>query len=260
MSDPDILLTNDDGIEATGLHALHDALSSVGSVTTVAPAQDQSAVGRTLSFSMTVRDHELGYAIEGTPSDCVVAGLNSICPETDIVVAGCNTGANLGEAVLGRSGTVSAAVEAAFFDVPAIAVSLYVPPSMYEDGMDTIEADAFADAVAAGAYLADHSFAADVFEHAEYLNVNAPTADRSTGEMVITQPSHVYEIDAVQEGETIQVRNSIWEKMEEGTIDDPPGTDRHAIVNDKISVSPLTAPHSTQRTDALAELAENYRD
>jgi len=59
MDEPTILLTNDDGIEASGLCALRDGLSGVADVTVVAPAEDQSAVGRALSGSVTVRDHEL---------------------------------------------------------------------------------------------------------------------------------------------------------------------------------------------------------
>jgi 5'-nucleotidase len=110
MDEPSILLTNDDGIESAGLRALYDVLTGVGDVTVVAPAEDQSAVGRSLSHDVTVREHDLGYAIEGTPADCSVAGLGSLAPDTDIVVAGCNQGANLGSYVLGRSGTVSAAV------------------------------------------------------------------------------------------------------------------------------------------------------
>ena len=117
-----VLLTNDDGIDETGLRALHEALSGVAEVTVVAPADDQSAVGRSLSSRVAVDRRETGYAVHGTPADCVVAGLQSLAPDVDLVVSGCNRGANLGQYTLGRSGTVSAAVEAAFFECPAIAV------------------------------------------------------------------------------------------------------------------------------------------
>ncbi|MFP4271370.1 MAG: 5'/3'-nucleotidase SurE, partial [Alphaproteobacteria bacterium] len=118
---------NDDGIDSAGLRAVYDALSEVARVTVVAPASDQSAVGRSMSHEVAITDHDLGYAVDGTPADCVVAAMGELGPDPDLVVAGCNRGANLGEYVIGRSGTVSAAVEAAFFDVPAIATSLYVP-------------------------------------------------------------------------------------------------------------------------------------
>lgn len=127
MSVERVLLTNDDGIDAVGLRALYDGLSADYDVVTVAPTGDRSSAGRALSDGVDIADHELGYAVDGTPVDCVVAGLDALVPDADVVVAGCNKGANLGAYTLGRSGTVSAAVEAAFFDVPAVATSMYVP-------------------------------------------------------------------------------------------------------------------------------------
>ncbi len=259
MSDLDILLTNDDGIAAGGFHALHDALSTVGSVTAVAPADDQSAVGRALSGSVPVRDHDLGHVIEGTPSDCVVAGLSTLVPETDLVVAGCNNGANLSAAGLGRSGTVSAAVEAAFFDVPAIAVSMYIPVDSYSTGSDAdIPRHQYGEAIRAARYLTEHAIDAGVFAEADYLNVNAPVADDATGEMLITRPSDVYRMDAEQNGGTIELTDRIWELMARGEVPDAAGTDRRAIVDGHVSVSPLTAPHTTERHQALDALAETY--
>ncbi|MFB6166539.1 MAG: 5'/3'-nucleotidase SurE [Haloarculaceae archaeon] len=263
MGETEIILTNDDGIESTGFRALYDALSGIADVTAVAPATDKSAVGRAMSHAVEVREHELGYAIEGTPADCVVAGLQSIAPTADLVVAGCNEGANLGAYVLGRSGTVSAAVEATFIGVPAIAVSLYVPVG--EDTAFTdveVSADAFANAAHAGRYLADHALDAGVFERADYLNVNAPVPARSRGDghapMAITEPSKTYMMDADREGGEIVLNDRIWERMATGDLPDPEGTDRRAVVDGKISVSPLTAPHTSEHHDALDALAETY--
>ncbi len=259
MDDPVILMTNDDGIDANGLWALRDGLAEVGDVTVVAPADDQSAVGRALSRSVTVREHDLGYEIDGTPVDCVVAGLEVLVPETDIVVAGCNRGANLGAYTLGRSGTVSAAVEATFFGVPAIAASLYVPVSentAYED-VD-VGTDHYAEAIRATRYLAEHALGAGVFDQADYLNVNAPVAAEATGEMVVTRPSRVHEMDAIREGETVSLVDNIWELMARGEVPDPEGTDRRAIVEGRVSISPLTAPHTTEHHEALDGLVEAF--
>jgi 5'-nucleotidase len=258
MEDPDILLTNDDGIDATGLHALYEGLSSVGSVTVVAPAEDHSAAGRTLSSSVTVHDHDLGYVVEGTPVDCVLAGLHSLCPETDLVVAGCNQGANLGSAVLGRSGTVSTAVEAAFLGVPAIAVSMYIPAAKFDNGTADLDPSAYASAVDATTHLVTGAGDIGVFERADYLNVNTPIASRCTGEMVVTAPSEIYRKTADRDGETVTIRDPIWGEMESGSTGDPAGTDRHAVVENKISVSPLTAPHTTTDDPTLAALADSY--
>jgi 5'-nucleotidase len=258
-----ILLTNDDGIESTGFRALYEAFDEFADVTAVAPADDQSAVGRKMSNDVDVTEHELGYAIEGTPADCTVVGLEVLCPDVDMVVAGCNKGANLGAYVLGRSGTVSAAVEAAFFDVPAIAVSLYVPPGGDEPW--TEKADAVADyrhATDAATFLARNAPEAGVFEEAEYLNVNAPMADagdEARAPIEITAPSKMYAMTALHEEDgRIRLHDRIWERMGTGDLPDPQGTDRRAIVEGRVSVSPLTAPHTTHRHEALDSLAESY--
>ena len=258
--EPRYLLTNDDGIDSPGFRALYHALSAVGEVVAVAPADDRSAVGRTLSSAVSVTDHELGYAVEGTPADCAVAGLESLCPDADMVVAGCNRGANIGAYVLGRSGTVSAAVEAAFFDVPAMAVSLYVPPAE-EEGVEWREragdpAD-YRDAVTAARYLADRTLDAGVFERTDYLNVNAPLTDEITG-MEITRPSTVYDMTAERDGDRITLRDRTWDGMRDGTLPDPAGTDRRAVAEGRVSVSPLTAPHTTRHHEALDGLAAEY--
>ncbi|WP_276271959.1 5'/3'-nucleotidase SurE [Haloarcula litorea] len=259
MDEPTILLTNDDGIDSAGLRAVYDGLAEVGDVVAVAPAEDQSAVGRAISGEVEVRDHELGYVVEGTPTDCVVAGLEALVTDADLVVAGCNRGANLGTYVLGRSGTVSAAVEATFFDVPAIAVSMYIP--VREDAaFSEIEAngESYDEAVRATRYLADHALGAGVFEQCDYLNVNAPVAEWGEAPLAITRPSEVYEMDAVRDGEAVTLHDRIWEHMADGTIPDPAGTDRRAVVDGKVSVSPLTAPHTTEHHEALDALAETY--
>jgi len=259
--DLSIMLANDDGIDSTGFRALYDALSAVGDVTAVAPADDQSAVGRAMSHNVTLREHELGYAIEGTPADCVVAGMGSLIPDPDLVVAGWNHGANLGAYVLGRSGTVSAAVEAAFFDVPAIAVSLYVPVSEDTSYTDVnVDYEDYANAVDATTYLAEHALGAGVFDQADYLNVNAPVPadDGSPAPMEITEPSTAYLMDAERNGGEITLHDRIWERMAEGDIPDPEGTDRRAVVEGRVSVSPLTAPHTSEHHEALDALAETY--
>jgi 5'-nucleotidase len=257
----EILLTNDDGIDAVGIRALYDALEPVADVTVVAPADDQSAVGRQLSRSVDLHEHELGFAVDGTPTDCVVAALGAMEFDPDLVVSGCNEGANLGEYVLGRSGTVSAAVEAAFFGVPAIAASTYFPAG--DLTLDEFEPDPgdFDEAARAVRYLVDHAFGVDVFEHADYLNINAPLpAEEGRAEMEITRPSHVYEMDAERDAETITIHDRIWEQMADGEISDPLGSDRRAVVEGRVSVSPLTAPHTSPDHEALEGLAETYAD
>jgi 5'-nucleotidase len=265
----DVLLTNDDGIDATGLQAIREALSAVADVTVVAPAADQSAVGRKMSSEVTVEEREDGFAVHGTPVDCVVAGTQALDLDPDLVVAGCNRGANLGGYTLGRSGTVSAAVEAAFFDIPAIATSLYFPGSDERYREFDPDVPAYAEAARATRFLVDHAPEAGVFEHADYLNVNAPLPaeyepdapeSEPSAPMRVTRPSHVYRIDAEREGDSVVIHDHIWELMAEGTIPDPDGTDRRAVVEGEVSVTPLAAPHTTEQHEALDGLVAAYGD
>lgn len=255
-----VLLTNDDGIDSPGIRAMYEGLSTIADVTVVAPAGDRSSVGRSLSHEASVTEHELGYALEGTPTDCVVAGLAELAPGPDIVVAGCNVGANLGEYVLGRSGTVSAAVEAAFFDVPAIATSLYIPAGdIAFTEVETTIAD-FAEATRVTTYLVEHALDCGVFEEASYLNVNLALGEGQGRPIEITWPSKRYEMDASREDDAIRLHDRVWDTMDPETIPDPPGTDRRAVVEGRISISPLIVPHSTHHHEGLDSLVATYPD
>ncbi|MDD3248962.1 MAG: 5'/3'-nucleotidase SurE [Smithellaceae bacterium] len=126
-----ILLTNDDGIYARGLAALYEELSKEADCLIVAPEIEQSAVGHaiTLSRPLMVRraargGGHLGYAVCGTPADCVKIGIRELAgSRPDMVVSGINRGANCGNNLI-YSGTVSAATEAAMMGVTSMAVSL----------------------------------------------------------------------------------------------------------------------------------------
>lgn len=134
-----ILLTNDDGIDAPGIRALHTALSGLGEITTIAPYTVQSATSHGVTFhepllvhQTVMEDGSVGYAVDGRPADCVKVAMQSLWREIhgddsrpDITISGMNAGANVGINVI-YSGTVAAAVESAFLGVPSIAVSLHL--------------------------------------------------------------------------------------------------------------------------------------
>lgn len=258
MSKPEILLTNDDGIDSLGLRALAEGLSEVGDVTVVAPLTDQSAVGRSMSTEVDVHERELGYALSGTPADCVVAGLNVLCEDPDLVVAGCNRGANLGMYTLGRSGTISAAVEATFFDVPSIATSLYIPTGGEAFSEVEVVREDYAEAVRSTRYLARHALENGIFGTADYLNVNVPMPAEDPAPMRTTRPARRYEMDATHEEGTITLHDRVWDRMAAGDLDDPPETDRRTVLDGAVSVSPLTAPHSVDSNERLTEIAAAY--
>ncbi|GAB7008791.1 5'/3'-nucleotidase SurE [Halorubrum trueperi] len=264
MSVERILLTNDDGVDAVGLRAMYEALADDYEVVAVAPIGDQSSTGRTLSDEVDVREHQFGYAVDGTPVDCVVAGLGELVPDADAVVAGCNEGANLGAYTLGRSGTVSAAVEAAFFDVPAVATSMYVPGG--EDWWKReLKPAEFAEATRATRFLVEAADDAEVFDRVDYLNVNAPIAvdgaevrcDRAP--MRVTAPSEWYGMEAVRNGDgRVAFSDPIWGRMNATDVPDPVGTDRRAVVDGEVSVSPLSVPHAAEPNAGLDDLVEAY--
>ncbi len=126
-----ILVTNDDGIYAPGLVALYLELQLLGEVVVVAPESEQSAVGHAISLATPLRVKKVplaggveGWAVSGTPADCVKIALGELLPAPpELVVSGINLGPNVGINVL-YSGTVSAATEAAILGVKALAISL----------------------------------------------------------------------------------------------------------------------------------------
>jgi 5'-nucleotidase len=122
-----ILITNDDGYFSEGIAALTQALATVGEVTVVAPASEQSATAHSLTLTRPLRARQVAerrFTVDGTPTDCVLLALTKILPERpDIVVSGINHGANLGDDVT-YSGTVAGALEASAYRLPGIAVSL----------------------------------------------------------------------------------------------------------------------------------------
>jgi len=126
-----ILLTNDDGIYSNGLVALYKKFKKKHTATVVAPEREQSAVGHGITLHKPLRiskvpifDKCFGYAVNGTPADCVKLGIMEVLDsKPDIVVSGINPGANVG-INLNYSGTVAAAREAALYEIPSIAVSI----------------------------------------------------------------------------------------------------------------------------------------
>ena len=134
---PQILLTNDDGIESPGLWAAAEALSEIGYVWVAAPREQQSSTGRSMPLSsdgrITVQQLQVNgqewsvHAVGGTPAQTVQHGILEIMGQTpDLVVSGINYGLNLGMAVT-ISGTVGAALESASYGIPSLAVSLETP-------------------------------------------------------------------------------------------------------------------------------------
>ena len=238
-----ILLTNDDGIDAPGLKALRDAIAPLGHVKVVAPAEVQSATSHAVTFHrpISVRQRPDGFAVAGRPADCVKLGLHALFDEPfDLVVSGMNSGANVGINVL-YSGTVGAAREATFNNVPAIAVSLHIG-RWDHDHWDRGAGHA-ADAI--------RQILAGPLDGRTVLNVNVPILDddaeprglkvvpASLSQMVIE-----YRCGTDEAGDpTYHVSNAMTFAHRE------PGTDVAALFDRYITVTPLhfdtTCPNTT---------------
>ncbi len=126
-----LLITNDDGIHAPGIYHLKKSLEKIHDITIVAPDTERSAVGHAITVSDPLRVYQVfkeekffGYAVNGTPADCVKLGIKCILPEPpDLVISGINLGPNTAINII-YSGTVSAAAEAVIMGIPGLAVSL----------------------------------------------------------------------------------------------------------------------------------------
>ncbi|MCD6246754.1 5'/3'-nucleotidase SurE [candidate division WOR-3 bacterium] len=126
-----ILLTNDDGINARGIYELYHSLKDIHEVTVVAPISQKSGAGHSITLNEPLRINKFykdgvffGYAINGTPADCIKIGLSEVLKENrpDLIISGINKGANLGTDVI-YSGTVSGAVEGTMSGISSLAVS-----------------------------------------------------------------------------------------------------------------------------------------
>ncbi len=232
---PRILVTNDDGIESHGILALKRALELLGEVIVVAPDSNQSAVGhqKTLSRPLRVRERTLpdgstGYAIDGSPTDAVSLGLLGFFDEKfDLVASGINYGANLGDD-LTYSGTVSAAMEAIINSTPAFAIS-----QEYSEEVDFTLAGIAAAIV--GRNILEHGL-----RRGELLNVNVPavSVEECGGIEVTRLGRRVYQDQLIGRVDPRGLPY-YWIGGPPPSGIALPGTDFDAIVNRRVSVTPV---------------------
>ena len=240
---PKILLTNDDGITSVGLWAAYDALAPIADVTVVAPATQQSAVGRSISIFEPIRATRVtmngvpAYSVGGKPTDSVIIGLFALHLKPDLVVSGINIGENLSYESIMTSGTVGAALEASNQGVPSLAFSLQV-----EDQGDKFDdpsrvADRFSDARRVVRDICERVTADGFPEKADVINVNIPASVH--GGYEITRLAEKLFHTGVEKRLDPRGRPYYW-------IDGPlrddavEGTDVHAVQKGNISITPIT--------------------
>ncbi|MBT8410159.1 MAG: 5'/3'-nucleotidase SurE [Alphaproteobacteria bacterium] len=255
-----ILLTNDDGINAPGLKVLEDIAATIagpgGEVWVVAPAFEQSGVGHCISYTHPTMLAQLDtrrFAAEGSPADCVLAGLYEVMKDAapDLVLSGVNRGNNSAENVL-YSGTIGAAMEAALQGLPAIALSQYYGP-----GNANID-NPFEASAALGAdivqKLLDHGNWDSAGGYRTFYNVNFPPlpAARVKGSRVAAQGYREETNFGIEPHVSPSGRMFLWVKGGPQHIPTAPGTDVAANLDGYVSITPLRADLTAH--DLLDEL------
>jgi 5'-nucleotidase len=226
-----ILISNDDGYQAPGIEALAAALAEVAGIHVVAPDRDRSGASNSLTLDNPIRARlgSNGFTcVDGTPTDCVHLAITGLLEEEpDMVVAGINAGANLGDDVL-YSGTVAAAMEGRFLGFPAIALSLVTDrPTHY--------ATAARVAVELVRRCTSGKLPADTI-----LNVNVPDIpwDEVKG-MHATRLGHRHKSEPVIREIDPRGRPVYWIGPAGSEQDAGPGTDFHAVRSGYVSITPI---------------------
>lgn len=226
-----ILLSNDDGYQAPGIRCLAETLSPLVNVTVVAPDRDRSGASNSLTLDSPIRAtvSDDGYIhVDGTPTDCVHLAITGLLKtEPDMVIAGINAGANLGDDVL-YSGTVAAAMEGRFLGLPALAVSMVSHEVKHYDTAARVVVE-----------LLDR-LRSDPLPADTILNINVPDVpwEKLQG-MEATRLGHRHKSEPVIRATDPRGRDIYWVGPPGGEQDAGPGTDFHAVRNNMVSITPI---------------------
>ena len=226
-----ILISNDDGVTAPGLAALHAALADYTECVVIAPDQERSGASSSLTLDRPLHPQTLAngfISVNGTPTDCVHLGVNGLLAQAPhMVVSGINLGANLGDDVL-YSGTVGAALEGRFLERPSFAFSLVSRqvenlPTAAHFARKLIEAQA-------GLQLPPRTV----------LNVNVPNLplDHIRG-VQLTRLGHRARAAAPVKVVNPRGKEGYWISVAGDAEDGGPGTDFHAVLQGYVSITPL---------------------
>ena len=226
-----ILLSNDDGYQSEGLATLALALSDLAEITIVAPDRNQSGASHSLTLETPLRVGKTRdgiYYVNGTPTDCVHLAITGLLDhEPDMVIAGINHGANLGDDVL-YSGTVAAAVEGRFLGLPAIAVSLA--------GHNLKHFDTAGQAIRVlFERLRESPLPPDTI-----LNVNVPDVPyQELRGFEATRLGYRHRAEPVVQSQDPKGRPVFWVGAAGAGQDAGAGTDFHAVEHSRVSVTPM---------------------
>ena len=230
-----ILLTNDDGIHAKGLWALYKRFSGNHEVTVIAPDRERSGVGHGITLNEPLRSTYIevnggykGYAVTGTPADCIKLGLLEILDERpDVVISGINLGINVGVNI-NYSGTVAAAKEASLYGIAAIAISMQgVEENNYDDIALFIEV------------LSKKVFQKGL-PFGTFLNVNIPDKPvKETAGLRFSRQGVKLFSEYFEKRTDPRNRTYYWQGCDSQLLDNSTDVDSAAICNNFISITPI---------------------
>jgi len=230
-----ILLTNDDGINAPGLHVLYKEMKKIGEVSIVAPDSERSAVGHAITLSDPLRVFDFykngqffGYAVNGTPADCVKLAYWALDIKPDILISGINLGSNTGINII-YSGTVSAATEGMFLNIPSFAISLttFTNPNFR--------------IAARFARKLSRIILKNGLPKGTLLNVNVPAVEdeEEISGVEITRQGKAMYLEEFDRRSDPHNRTYYWLTGQKVKLEIEPDVDDRAILNKKISITPV---------------------
>ncbi|WP_299591728.1 5'/3'-nucleotidase SurE [uncultured Tateyamaria sp.] len=257
-----ILITNDDGISAPGLQVLEqiavDLAGPDGHVTTVAPAFEQSGVAHCINYARPFMFQQIApnrYTVEGSPADCVLAGLHQVLEgPPDLILSGVNRGNNSAENAL-YSGTLGAAIEGALQGVLSIGLSQYFGPANRE--LD----DPFEASATHCKTLIERIIAATPKDQPGYqlfYNVNIPpvAAADVKGTRVVSQGLRPGVGFHTEQTQSPSGRNFLWIRGGNQHVPTAPDTDAAVNLDGYISVTPMRADFTAHdMLDQLGSIA-----
>ncbi|EOX4834517.1 5'/3'-nucleotidase SurE [Vibrio sp. D415a] len=240
-----VLISNDDGVHAQGIHALADELRDIAEVTIVAPDRNRSGASNSLTLEQPLRVTEIApniYSVQGTPTDCVHFALNELMKDDlpDLVLSGINHGANLGDDVL-YSGTVAAAMEGHFLGVQSVAFSL-------------VGKRHFESAARIARQIVQQHLASPIPTN-RLLNVNVPDLpSENLGEIEVTRLGARHHAENMIKQKDPRGHDIYWLGPPGKEQDAGEGTDFYAIEHGRVSMTPLqvdlTAHESLRAMDS----------
>lgn len=227
-----LLISNDDGVHAEGIAVLADELKKIAKVTVVAPDRERSAAAHSLTLYHPLRVEKIKdsfYAVDGTPTDSVILGVREILKKKpDIVVAGINNGANLGDDIT-YSGTVAAAIEGTLLGIPSFAISMASTSNNYIFSTGAHYARVIIDLIMERG-----------LPEGTLLNVNVPNlpVDEVKGMMITRQGKRVYDNSIVKKKDP-RGKDYYWMGGEDIGFIKESGTDFEAIGKGYVSITPI---------------------